>query len=40
MDNISVRTELFRAMVDEGIARGCRLSREEAQEMIRRRLER
>ena len=40
VDDISVRTELFRAMVDEGIARGCRLSREEAQEMIRRRLER
>ncbi len=37
--DISVRTKIFREMVDEGISRDCHLSREEAQEIIRRRLE-
>ncbi len=37
--DISVRTKIFRKMVDEGISRGCRLTEEEAQEIIDRRLE-
>lgn len=38
VEDLSVRTGIFREMVDEGISRGCRLSREEAQEIIGRRL--
>lgn len=38
VDSISVRTEIFKAMVDEGISHGCQLTKDQAKELMERKL--